>query len=369
MGSQTSRELDPVYKIEPMRPPLNIDELNQRRALFEGWQCEQLRDLARLNSLRVSGPRHGVVERLVYALHGRKIADSFDYLRRKHHRCPSEEKVRALVAKTGFTGTPGWCALAAIQRGFLQCLGDPEELDKPAVTFGEPMQLECAFCMGRLPRPTLRQLLTQPDHPDWEGCCDSTVHCKTCKEGNFFTLLCQADFYSDPGKYTHHCRLCPGLGGCVHDNRSRHCLNCGEHFFAGTGFHIPCTCGYSEVYNSSYYAYEHARQEHPGRTSLVDTRDPSEAGGQTSGAFKIKYDVSPNVNNQPSRKEMLESFPREYVDMQFKREHVKYFRVFKESTWRGLAKSIVKMRKDLGLSEGLSEGYGRDSDSQREKPP
>ena len=136
----------------------------------------------------------------------------------------------------------GRCAMAAILAGHLVFNGTKAELDQPArmrggkqVIVSDQRERDEADCRCDDVRPTLRQLLEQPDYGgnDYEcGLEEATACCKHDNLAAYVTGMCTGRFSSDSGKYHNHCPLCPFPGRCLGDYRERHCEKCGDHFMA-----------------------------------------------------------------------------------------------------------------------------------------
>jgi len=167
------------------------------------------------------------------------------------------------------------CVKAAIQRGFIQVKGEPEELDK--VVFSE----KHPWC-GHMVKARLGDLLEQPEYAydiemeeakvacsqnedeldremerrlrngenvediDLSEKVDQQKFSGSCMdEGRvFISNMCHGFPEIDSSsKFTNHCVECSGFGQCIGDYRNRHCEVCGEHYYAGAGGIFPCKCG------------------------------------------------------------------------------------------------------------------------------
>jgi len=146
-------------------------------------------------------------------------------------------EVKQLLQGMGITNLEdkNLCTMAAIQKGFIQVEGKPEDLDM--VVF--EAKGEC----GHMFKPTLKQLLEQPDYSgtDYEdGAESATVKCPENPEecsGQYATNLCIGRPELDCGKFHNHCRGCPGFGRCLNDYRSscynKHGVHTNKVYFVG----------------------------------------------------------------------------------------------------------------------------------------
>ncbi len=136
----------------------------------------------------------------------------------------------------------GNCVAAAIAKGYIKFNGTVEELDSPLVFRKRTLVFEdrsCCDCSHEI-RPTLRQLLRQPDYggDDYEdGLNETTVRCevKHCEGRCYVTSLCKGTPDSDDGKFHNHCFQCPGRGVCLGDYREAHCRTCNTHYWGSHG--------------------------------------------------------------------------------------------------------------------------------------
>ena len=170
-------------------------------------------------------------------------------------------KARGMVKKLFAAGfkweedEAGRCAMAGLMKGLFVFNGTPAELDAPVIlkATGKPLEVKCNVSVPDCPhtlRPTLRELLTQPDYAglDYEDDLqDATVRCREpgCKGAVYVTDMCSGKkCYADSGKFHNHCKLCPFPGKCIGDYREQHCHRCGDHFFGGFYEAYPCNnCG------------------------------------------------------------------------------------------------------------------------------
>jgi len=236
---------------KPTAPPLQFDT---------SMTVAQLKDLCRARGLKVSGIKAELIERLRIGADGGGggggDATSSPTIGRTVKRTATT--VKKMLEAAGLTSYSR-CAASAIARGHLRWSGAKEELDQQALMGnGSPLEVtpSRSECCGHILKPTLRDLLKQPDYAglDYEdGLYNATVKCREddCGGRIYLTRMCEGAFEPDSGKFHNHCTRCPGLGKCIGDYREEHCDNCGKHYFAGlSGF--PCSCQEGGEYDDDF---------------------------------------------------------------------------------------------------------------------
>ena len=153
------------------------------------------------------------------------------------------------IAKGDMKTSHGNCVAAAISKRYIKFKGTVAELDAPVIFRKSPLIFRDRSCCGCTHdiRPTLRQLLLQPDYggDDYEdGLHETPVRCsaKRCPGRCYVTGLCSGRPDDDDGKFHNHCGQCPGHGRCLGDYREAHCDKCGGHYFHGLSGSYGCPC-------------------------------------------------------------------------------------------------------------------------------
>jgi len=206
----------------------------------------QLKSLCQTHSLKVSGRKADLVERLLTNVEPEKLSSA------------SPEK----TPKSTTVKTNGRMQLKSIDK-LLEKL-NVEKIDSVSKCLKASMgkkyinmdvdnpldqvicKATCLDCESKdIISVTVRDLLYQPDVAglDYEdGGKNAPVKCKNCGDGMYVTGLCEGKFKFDSGKFHNHCTECKGFGKCIGDYRNEHCDNCGKHYFAGLMGSFPCKC-------------------------------------------------------------------------------------------------------------------------------
>jgi len=180
-----------------------------------------------------------VVEKCIAECNPGKNNSCYKRSRRKKENQLSCVEVKQLLQGMGIESLKdiNRCTLSAIQKGFIQLEGKPEELDM--VVFEEK-----GNC-GHIYKPTLTQLLHQTDNNGNDCGGSATIWCPEYVEGKddyecwgmYATNLCNGRPGLDYGKGHHHCGGCPGFGRCLNDCRSscynKHGVHTNKVYFVG----------------------------------------------------------------------------------------------------------------------------------------
>lgn len=146
------------------------------------------------------------------------------------------EKMRPGLSEYG-----GRCVRAAIQKGFINVEGTPDDWSQ--VVFKD-VEVQC----GHKVEVTLGQLLSQPDYGgnDKDELEDATISCGTAEceaEGKaYLSGMCLGSAFVNCGRSHNHCRECPQFGKCIMDYREMHCDKCKGHYFGGRIDSYNCRC-------------------------------------------------------------------------------------------------------------------------------
>ena len=226
---------------------------------YDSMRLDQLKDECRRQGKKVGGKKNELLERL---------RGNEPILKTK---VDAESRVNELLKKAGLSDpdSTSKCARKAISRKHIIFKGNEAELDSQAVVKIDGkvhlLEVPCVGCEHIL-KPTLRDLLEQPDAPgmDYEegGQLASIQHnedptnTNNCP-GTYLISMCEGDFSSNNGKFSQHCVYCPNFfGKHLGDYRMSHCENCGRHFFEGlSGFKCDY-CGGDEdddEFDEEYY--------------------------------------------------------------------------------------------------------------------